>query len=114
MLGGLRMSRYYERWGEEGVPPLFDSLLHRRTKVVLTCSIPVVVVFKLTLALMTVAPSLGSRTICGGVLNIVTLMGISVVVVSMAASLAYVTWANRVFDPELAKLLLHHNDDWPS
>jgi uncharacterized membrane protein (DUF485 family) len=79
------------------------ALAGRRARVAAGFTIAIIVIYFGFILLIAFAKPLLSRLVVPG-LSLGILIGASVIVAAWLLTLAYVRWANRVYDPELARL----------
>ncbi len=83
--------------------PEFRDVVRRRWRVSLVLTAALFVVYYGYILLIAADKPLVSRRI-GEVTTLGIPLGVAVIVLSWALTAAYVVWANRVYDPEVARL----------
>ena len=83
--------------------PEFRDLVRRRWRVSLVLTAALFVVYYGYILLIAADKPLVSRRV-GEVTTLGIPLGVAVIALSWALTAAYVAWANRVYDPEVARL----------
>jgi uncharacterized membrane protein (DUF485 family) len=85
-------------------------LAARRWRIAATLTTGMVAVYFGFIALVAYRPSMLGRLVQDG-LSLGIVLGALVIVAAWALTFTYVTWANRIYDPALAALRIHHAAD---